>query len=88
MKNVTLNRYIHQPVQILWFDQHEIMIFIFCYLFAMMGGGIFWCSLLLAPVFVWFKRKQNRGYFNQLIYFYGFRKLSGYPDPSEKRFNE
>jgi hypothetical protein len=88
MKRIVLNKYIHQPIQILWFDQNEIFIFIAAYMFGMMGGGVFWCSLLVTPFFIKYKRKQNRGYFNQLIYFYGFRKMKGYPDPSEKRFYE
>ena len=88
MKRVSLNRYLHQPVQILWGDQNDLTIFIFAYLFGMAGGGVFWLSILLAFPIISYKRKQNRGYFNQLIYFYGFRSMNGYPDPSEKRFYE
>lgn len=88
MKRINLNRYLHQPVQILWGDQNELTILMLAYVIGTLGGGYFWLSILLAFPLISYKRKQNRGYFNQLVYFYGFMKMEGYPDPSEKRFYE
>jgi len=88
MKRIEVTRYLHQPVQILWGDSNEFTILVLLYLFALLAGGYFWFSLGLIFPICSYKRKQNRGYFNQLLYFMGFRKFKGYPDPSEVRFFE
>lgn len=83
-----VTQYLHKPIQILWFDSHEMVMIGAMYLFGLIGGTWCWLGLLTLPFLIMFKRKQNRGYFNQLLYFFGFRKFKGYPDPSEEVFYE
>lgn len=83
-----VTQYLHKPIQILWFDSHEVMIIGGMYLFGLIGGKWCWLGMLFLYPIIVFKRKQNRGYFNQVLYFFGFRKFKGYPDPSEKVFYE
>lgn len=85
-----LTQYLHLPLQFMWFDTNELVIIISFYLIALIMGSWPWWVLLLvgSPYVIKFKRKQNRGFFFQTMYFYGFIKFNGYPDPSEEEFLE
>jgi hypothetical protein len=82
-------RYIHKPLQVLWFDINEIMIIVMFYLAAMSFGGLMWLILIGGPVlFIPYKRKQSRGYFQHVLYQVGFVELAGYPVPAANQFRE
>lgn len=82
-------KYLHMPVQVLWFDSNEVVLLIFGYLCGLLLGGIWWAILFVViPFLIIKKRKANRGYFNQMLYSYGLRDITGYPDPSAVIFWE
>ena len=41
--------YLHQPLQVLWFDAHEMAIIVIFYLGATIFGGIAYITLFLGP---------------------------------------
>lgn len=82
-------RYIHKPLQILWFDVNEVIIIVMFYLASMTFGGLMWLLLIVGPaLFIPYKRKQSRGYFQHLLYKAGFVQLTGYPLPITSKFKE
>ena len=81
--------YLHLPLQVLWFDTHEIAILIIFYLFAAVFGGVAWFLIILGPAFVIpIKRRKPRGWFFHQFHAYGFVELEGYPLPTENKFRE
>ncbi|WP_339145180.1 hypothetical protein [Pseudoalteromonas galatheae] len=82
-------RYIHKPLQILWFDVNEVVILVIFYLAAMTFGGLMWLTLIIGPALIIpYKRKQPRGFFQHAMYLLGYAKLWGYPLPVSKKFKE
>jgi len=82
-------KYLHKPLQILWFDVNEIVMIVIFYMFAMMFGGLAWFLVILGPlILIPFKRKQPRGYIQHVICYLGYSKMIGYPLPVSKRFRE
>lgn len=82
-------KYLHKPLQILWFDVHEVTALVGFYVAAMTFGGLMWLILIVGPaLFIPYKRKQPRGYFQHLIYKAGFAELHGYPLPMADKFWE
>lgn len=82
-------RYLHKPIQILWFDANEVLILVVFYMIAMTFGGLAWLTLIAGPaIIIPYKRKQPRGYFSHALYCAGFAKLNGYPIPLSKTFRE
>ena len=81
--------YLHQPLQVLWFDAHEMAIIVIFYLGATIFGGITYITLFLGPaLLIPMKRRQARGWFGHLAYANGFFELKGYPLPTATKFNE
>ena len=86
---IRMPKYLHKPLQILWFDVNEIIIIVICYLMAMTFGGISWFILIIGPLMlIPYKRKKPRGYFQHVLIQLGFSKLIGYPIPVSKKFRE
>ncbi len=84
-----MTKYLHLPLQILWFDSGEITVIVVCYLIAMIFGGLTWLVLLIGPlVLIRYKRRKGRGFFQHLLYQLGYAELIGYPLPTAKRFYE
>jgi|TARA_B100002003_G_scaffold252038_1_gene300791 hypothetical protein len=81
--------YLHQPLQVLWFDAHEMAIIVIFYLGATIFGGVAYITLFLGPaLLIPMKRRQARGWFGHLAYANGFFELKGYPLPTATKFNE
>ena len=83
------SKYLHMPMQIVWFDFHEVMCMVVFYLLAMLFGGGFWVLLFIGPaVLIRIKRAHGRGFFGHWIYYLGYARLDGYPHPTQNRFYE
>lgn len=81
--------YLHLPIQILWFDTGEVAVIVVFYLMAMMFGGLMWIVLLIGPfTLIRYKRSKERGFFQHLIYQFGYAKIKGYPLPTANHFYE
>lgn len=82
-------QYLHLPLQVLWFDTTELFIMLCFYLAALLVGGIAWVGVIAGPVvLISYKRKQARGYFQHLLYSYGYSSIQGYPLPTAEEFHE
>lgn len=89
MFETRMTEYLQAPLQILWFDSHEMAFLVVCYLFAMLFGGAMWIVSIVAPfIIIPYKRSKQRGFFGHLLFAIGHVKIYGYPDPSEKKFHE
>lgn len=87
--NVRMPRYLHKPLQILWFDINEVICIVVFYIAAMSFGGLMWLLLIIGPaIFIPYKRKQPRGYFQHVLYQAGYAELAGYPIPMSDKFHE
>ncbi len=81
--------YLHQPLQVLWFDTPEITLIVMLYMMAAIFGGIAWLALFIGPIFVIpYKRSQPRGYFSHLLYVLGWQSYAGYPPHTVSHFAE
>lgn len=81
--------YLHQPLQFLWFDAHEVAIIILFYLAATIFGGLAYISLFAGPaLLIPLKRSKARGWFGHMAYAGGFFELKGYPIPTANTFHE
>ncbi|WP_257291443.1 type IV conjugative transfer system protein TraL, partial [Endozoicomonas sp. ONNA1] len=82
-------QYLHMPMQILWFDTTEWTLILGTYLvvllFGMFAGGI---ALLLLLSAIQYKRKRERGFFQHILYEYGYSSIEGYPLPTADVFYE
>jgi hypothetical protein len=88
--SVRLPRYLHLPVQLLWFDMEDLAVLGVCYLMWLLFS-----SWLVAPLIVvgpWLfmriKARRPRGFLRHQLYQYGFARLAGYPPPLTGRFEE
>ncbi len=90
MESVPVPRYLHLPIQILWFDMEDIAVFIVSYVLAMAMSSIYVLPFCIAlPVlFMRVKSRRPRGFLRHLLYQYGFQKLEGYPPAMTSRFEE
>lgn len=83
-------RYLHLPVQILWFDMEDISIILVCYVFWMITDSWYVLPLVVLVPYLFKKVKQSkpRGFLRHMLYVYGFQKLEGYPSPQTRKFHE
>ena len=82
-------QYLHMPMQVLWFDTVEWRLIAASYLvvvlFGFVAGAI---ALFLIIALIRYKRSRERGYFQHLIYEYGYSRIEHYPLPTAKVFHE
>ena len=90
MQRARVPRYLHLPVQILWFDPEDIAIGFVMYVFALtIDRWFMWPLVVLVPyAFMRLKAGKPRGFLRHLLYVYGFQKLDGYPLPTVTKFEE
>ncbi|HSH30930.1 MAG TPA: type IV conjugative transfer system protein TraL [Thiohalobacter sp.] len=82
-------QYLHKPLQILFFEQDELVILLVSYFLANMIGGYAWLLLLLmTPAYIWAKRRYPRGFLTQLPYRLGLLCWQGYPSVYHRKFRE
>lgn len=83
-------RYLHLPVQILWFDMEDISVVLVSYTLWMLLNSWYVVPVCIAvPVlFMRIKASRPRGFLRHLLYRYGFSSLKGYPPALVDRFEE
>ena len=93
MSNSELNKsfpqYLGKPIQVLWFELDELIIFVFTLTFALIYGGFMWIIFIAIQ---WFytrtKRKHARGFLKHILYTLGLLEMKNYPEYFEKEFHE
>jgi len=93
MSNSELNKsfpqYLGKPIQVLWFELDELIIFIFTLTLALIYGGLMWIIFIGVQ---WFytrtKRKHAKGFLKHILYMLGFLEMRNYPEYFEKEFHE
>jgi hypothetical protein len=83
-------RYLHLPVQIMWFDIEDVILIILCYsLWLILGNWMTLPFVVLVPYwFIAIKEGMPRGFIAHLLYEYGFLKMDVYPSPHVTEFVE
>lgn len=82
-------RYLHKPIQVLWWESDEFVIVMMFFILALMFGYVFWLFLIAGPyIYTKFKRKYPRGFLKHLLWILGFVKVEHYPSFWEKEFIE
>ena len=85
----TFPQYLHRPLQILWFELDEVIIFFACFSATMIYGRWLW---LIWPVgqYAYSRTKRNnpRGFLKHVLYILGFVQMKGYPEYFQKEFHE
>lgn len=83
-------RYLHLPMQVLWFDMEDIAVIIVSYVvWLLLDSFMLFPMVVLVPwLFKSAKADKPRGYLRHLLYAYGFQKLEGYPSPHTREFDE
>lgn len=83
-------RYLHLPLQVLWFDMEDIGVILVMYVFWLMIDH--WSGLVLLVLvprlFMSVKANKPRGFLRHILYRYGFAKLKDYPSPQTRVFHE
>lgn len=93
MSNSELNKsfpqYLGKPIQVLWFELDELIIFIFTLTLALIYGGLMWIIFIGVQ---WFytrtKRKHAKGFLKHILYMLGLLEMKNYPEYFEKEFHE
>lgn len=93
MSNSELNKsfpqYLGKPIQVLWFELDELIIFIFTLTLALIYGGLMWIVFIGVQ---WFytrtKRKHAKGFLKHILYMLGLLEMKNYPEYFEKEFHE
>lgn len=93
MNNSNLNKsfpqYLGKPIQVLWFELDELIIFLFTLTIALIYGGFMWIIFIGVQ---WFytltKRKHAKGFLKHILYMLGLLEMKNYPEYFEKEFHE
>lgn len=87
--DVPLCRYLHLPLQVLWYSVEEWFLLGGIYFAGLMADAIIW---LLIPAVLYAGipalRKKHRSYFKHTQLLLGIKELKGYPPPTSGRFCE
>jgi type IV conjugative transfer system protein TraL len=90
MDGARVPRYLHLPVQILWFDMEDIGVILASYAIWMVMDS--WWLLPIVVLVPWMfktmKADKPRGFLRHLLYAYGLQKLERYPGPQTMHFDE
>ncbi len=82
-------QYLSRPIQIVWFEIDEVVIFLFCLTATLIYGRWMWIVFPLAQyLYVRTKRKNARGFLKHVLYMLGFTRMKGYPEYFQKEFQE
>lgn len=83
-------RYLHLPVQILWFDMEDVGVAGASYaLWLALDSWLALPIVVLVPLlFMKVKAGKPRGFLRHLLYRYGFTKMDLYPPPNVTAYHE
>ncbi len=82
-------QYLSKPIQVLWFETDELVVFFFFFTLALIFGKFMWIVLIVFQVFyTTTKRTKARGFLRHSLYMFGLLKMKNYPDYFEREFRE
>ncbi len=82
-------QYLHRPIQLLWWEQDEIVSIIIGYLLGFFLGGWWYLSLIAVPyAYIRFRRQMPRGFLLHLQYRAGLMSFKGYPHYFIREFRD
>ena len=82
-------QYLSKPVQVLWFEPDELILFMFTLTLALIYGKFMWLVFLVTQFFYSrTKRLKPRGFLKHLLYLIGLIKIQNYPDYFQREFHE
>jgi len=83
-------RYLHLPVQVLWFDMEDIAILLVSYSLWMLFSSWYVVPVVIGFPYLFMKIKSSkpRGFLRHTLYQYGFASLKGYPPAMTERYEE
>ncbi len=82
-------QYLSKPIQILWFETDELILFVFTLTLALIYGKIMWIVFLVTQYFYTrTKRLKPRGFLKHILYLLGLIKIKNYPDYFQREFHE
>ena len=82
-------QYLSKPIQVLWFELDELIIFLFTLTFTLIYGGFMWFVFVVIQVsYTRTKRKNARGFLKHILYMLGFMKMNSYPEYFQREFHE
>lgn len=90
MHTARVPRYLHLPLQILWFDMEDIGVILACYAgWLVVDSWWMLTFVVLGPwLFKTIKADKPRGFVQHTLVRYGFQKLHAYPPASVEHFWE
>ncbi len=87
--NYRIPQYLHRPIQLLWWEQDQIVAIIVGYLLGFFLGGWWYLGLVAVPwAYFRLRRRLPRGALIHAQYAAGLLTLPGYPTYFERRFEE
>ena len=82
-------RYLNKPIQVLWWEADEFVVFMIFFTLALVYGYLMWRMMFAVPVgYAKLKSKFPRGVISHLVWTAGFLEIKGYPIYHERRFYE
>lgn len=82
-------QYLSKPIQVLWFETDELILFVFTLTLALIYGKIMWLIFLVVQYFYTrTKRVKPRGFLKHVFYMLGLIKIRNYPDYFQREFHE
>ena len=72
-------QYLSKPIQVLWFESDELILFVFTLTLALIYGKIMWLVFLVTQYFYTrTKRLKARGFLKHILYMFGFIQMKKY----------
>ncbi len=82
-------QYLSKPIQVLWFEIDELVIFLLSLTIALTYGGFAWLMFVgMQWGYSRTKRKNARGFLKHVLYVLGLVEMKNYPEYFEKDFHE
>jgi type IV conjugative transfer system protein TraL len=82
-------QYLSKPIQVLWFEIDELVIFLFSLTLALIYGKFMWIIFIgIQYFYTRTKRKKPRGFLKHILYVLGFLQMKNYPEYFQREFHE
>ncbi len=82
-------QYLSKPLQVLWFETDELIVFFFSLTLALMFGKFMWIFFFVFQyLYTKTKKTKARGFLRHSLYIFGFLKMKNYPEYFEREFHE
>ena len=82
-------RYLSSMLQVLWWEQDELILIISLIYYAAIFSKLFWILVPTVPFYyIRAKRRNAKGFLKHLLYRWGIARFDGYPTYFQKYFVE